>query len=113
MEVDELSQRLKDHEDGWIERKTKNIKDAEILEALVGFANSVPIGQQGLLVIGVSDDGKPLGVDNADKLQKKIHRLSEWCYPIESLAVSISCSHLAQEHLDTVAFSTPHHVKAM
>src|SRR2546430_931418 len=81
MTDDELREWLRDHEDGWVERKTKNIKDEEILEALVGFANSVPVGQQGLLVIGVSDDGNFLGVDNTDKLQKKIHRLAEWCHP--------------------------------
>jgi len=81
MEPNELKERLRDHEDGWVERKTKNIKDEEILEALVGLANSVPVGQHGLLVIGVSDDGKFVGVDNTDKPQKKIHRLSEWCFP--------------------------------
>lgn len=81
MDKDELKGRLRDHEDGWVERKTKNIKDDEILEALVGFANSVPSREKGLLFIGVADDGKLLGVDNTDKLQKKIHQLAEWCYP--------------------------------
>lgn len=81
MEIDELHARLEDHEDGWVERKTKNIKDEEILEALVGFANSVPVNENALLFIGVSDDGQLLGVDNPDRLQKKINRLSEWCYP--------------------------------
>ena len=81
MDIDELKRRLRDHEDGWIERKSKNIKSDEICEALVGFANSLPIGQKGILFIGVADDGKPLGVDNPDQMQKKVEMRSKWCYP--------------------------------
>ena|ERR1700682_1172683 len=81
MEVDELRQRLKDHEDGWVERKSKNIKSDEICEALTGFANSLPLGQKGILFIGVADDGTPLGVDNPDSMQKKVEQRSKWCHP--------------------------------
>jgi hypothetical protein len=99
MDKEELKARLYDHEDGWVERKTKNIKDEEILEALVGFANSVPPKEKGLLFIGVSDDGKPLGVDNPDKLQKKINRLSDWCYP----GVEYQCQVITEDDFPIVA----------
>ena len=81
MELDELRKRLRDHEDGWVERKTKNIKSEEICEALTGFANSLPLGQEGLLFIGVGNDGAPLGVDDTDGMQKKVERWAKWCYP--------------------------------
>jgi hypothetical protein len=81
MDVDELRQRLRDHEDGWVERKSKNIKSDEICEALTGFANSLPLGQKGILFIGVADDGTPLGVDNPDNMQKKVDQRSKWCHP--------------------------------
>jgi hypothetical protein len=82
MSNDVLRQRLRDHEDGWTERKTKNIKTEEICEALVAFANSLPEGHEGILFIGVSDKGEPLGVDNTQKMQEKVDDLaSRWCYP--------------------------------
>jgi len=81
MEIDELKARLKDHEDGWVERKSKNIKSDEICEALTGFANSLPPGQKGILFIGVADDGTPLGVENPDGMQKKVDQRSKWCHP--------------------------------
>ena len=81
MEVDELRHRLQDNEDGWVERKSKNIKSDEICEALTGFANSLPLGQRGILFIGVADDGTPLGVDNPDGMQKKVEMRSKWCCP--------------------------------
>ena len=81
MEPDKLKERLRDHEDNWVERKTKNIKSEEICEALTGFANSLPLGQTGILFIGVHDDGRPLGVDDTDGMQKKVERWAKWCYP--------------------------------
>lgn len=81
MDKDELKARLRRHEDGWVERKTKNIKSDEICEALVGFANSLPAGQQGILFIGVSNEGNALGVDDTDGMQKKIEQRSKWCHP--------------------------------
>jgi len=35
MDIEELKRRLRDHEDGWVERKTKNIHREEICAALV------------------------------------------------------------------------------
>ena len=81
MDIDELKARMRDHEVGWVERKSKNIKSDEICEALVSFANSLPVGQVGVLFIGVADDGKPIGVDNPDSMQKKVELRSKWCYP--------------------------------
>lgn len=84
MDTDELKTRLRNHEDGWVERKTKNIKSEEICEALVGFANSLPQGQKGILFIGVGNNGESLGVDDTDGMQKKVERWSKWCYPAVS-----------------------------
>ena len=81
MDKAELRARLRDHEDGWVERKTKNIKSDEICEALTGFANSLPPGEKGILFVGVSNDGQPLGVDDTDGMQKKVDQRSKWCYP--------------------------------
>ncbi|HEV7746139.1 MAG TPA: ATP-binding protein [Pyrinomonadaceae bacterium] len=99
MDKEKLKSRLRDHEYGWVERKTQNIQSDEILEALVGFANSVPKGEKGLLFIGVGDDGSLLDVDNTDKLQKKIHRLAEWCYP----PVIYQCQVVEENNIHVVA----------
>lgn len=77
-----LNQRLLDHEDNWTERKESFQRD-EIRRQLVGFANSVPEGEEAILFIGVSDKGDVPGVgDNPAETQKKISKLAnESCYP--------------------------------
>jgi hypothetical protein len=78
---EEIKRRLDDLEDGWTERKPKNVDKDLVCKALVAFANSVPEGEEAILFIGVDDKGKPIGVENPDKLQKTIRRWADWCYP--------------------------------
>jgi predicted HTH transcriptional regulator len=86
MDNDELHKRLLDHEDGWTERKPKDVSDEDICKTIVAFANSLPDNEAGILFIGVSDKGIPLGVDKTDEMQKKVRRLAEdRCYPPISL----------------------------
>lgn len=86
MTEDELRRRILDQEDGWTERKPKGVSDEDICKTIVAFANSLPDNEAGILFIGVSDEGVPLGVDNADAMQKKVRQLSEQnCYPPISL----------------------------
>ncbi|MGE0643791.1 MAG: helix-turn-helix domain-containing protein [Nitrospira sp.] len=84
MDNEALLVRLKDHEDGFTERKPEGAgsANAELRKTLVAFANSVPEGKTAILFIGVSDTGTPLGVKNPDSLQKTIREVSERdCFP--------------------------------
>lgn len=76
--------RLKDHEDGFTERKPEGAgsANAELRKTLVAFANSVPEGKTAILFIGISDTGTLLGIKNPDSLQKTIREVSERdCFP--------------------------------
>jgi hypothetical protein len=78
----ELIRLLKSPESHWVERKPSGVNDDKICNTLVAFANSVSEGQHAVLFIGVSDDGKLQGVENADQKQKDVTRISEHrCYP--------------------------------
>ena len=78
----ELTRLLKNSESHWVERKPPGANGAEIRNTLVGFANSLSEGQHAVLFIGVSNDGKPQAVVNADKLQKTVTQIAEQdCYP--------------------------------
>lgn len=81
---EELLLRLKDHEDGFTERKVEgagNNKD-ELRKTLVAFANSVPEGKTAILFIGFDNDGTPTGISSSDSLQKKIREVAEQdCFP--------------------------------
>jgi hypothetical protein len=75
-------QRLRNPEDGYVERKPESAKGFEIRKTIVGFANSVPEGIDGILFLGVSNDGKILGLSNPDSLQKTIRNICKVeCYP--------------------------------
>ena len=68
-----LEQRITDLEDALVERKREGAKPDEIRRALVGFANSVPEGDDGVIFFGVDDQsGIIIGVDGAAGLLKKI-----------------------------------------
>lgn len=75
----ELLERLAQHEDSFVERKPEG---ADFKPTLVAFANSVPPGRDAILYVGIRDDGKVLGLANADTLQKKIQKFCQvTCYP--------------------------------
>ena len=78
----ELRLRRIDNEDQFTERKPKTVSSEDICKTLVAFANSLRNGEEGVLFIGVSDQGEVTGVDETDKFQKRIRRLAEGtCYP--------------------------------
>jgi hypothetical protein len=81
MNDEEIKRRLTDLEDGWTERKLQTVGGDDVRKALVGFANSLPDGEEALLFIGVADDGTAVGVDNPDNTQKNVRRWADWCYP--------------------------------
>ena len=77
----ELIRLLKSSESHWVERKPSGVSSEEIRNTLIAFANSVSEGQHAVLFIGVSNDGKPQGVENADQKQKDVTRIAEQrCY---------------------------------
>src|SRR5262245_8678166 len=76
----ELLALLTQDEDGFLERKTQG-RRAEVAEALVAFANSVPDGREGVLLIGQGPDKKIVGVVNPDELQRSIKEWADRCYP--------------------------------
>ena len=82
----ELLARLRDTEDNFVERKTRNDKK-DWLPAAVAFANSVPYDYPAILFIGVKDDGTLEGGDcNFESLQKSLNKeLSEAYPPIYTL----------------------------
>jgi len=69
-------------EDNSIERKPQSVKAHELRQTLVAFSNSLDERQMGILFIGVDDKaGAILGVDEPDKLQKRVGEAGEECYP--------------------------------
>lgn len=88
---DELLSRLKDHEDGFIERKTQGTANAqEIRKTLVAFANSVPQGRTAVFYIGVKNDGSIEGVTSPDSLQKTIGDVARNdCYPSINYQITV------------------------
>lgn len=74
--------RLKDPESNLLERKPKTVNEEGYRKTLVAFANSVPEGKEGLLLLGISDKGEIIGCEGTDSLQKKIRAFCENdCYP--------------------------------
>ena len=88
---EELVSRLKDHEDGFIERKTQGAANAqEIRKTLVAFANSVPPGRTAVFYIGVKNDGTVAGVTETDSLQKNIGDVAKNdCYPSVDYQITV------------------------
>lgn len=79
---EELLARLTAKEDNFVERKISIKNKDEIRQTLVAFANSVPETRTGVLFIGVTDDGRPVGVTGTDNLQKTVREVAKQdCYP--------------------------------
>jgi predicted HTH transcriptional regulator len=78
-DADVLS-RLKNFEDNFVERKTSG-DSKDWLRAVVGFANSTPVGYPAVLFIGVRDDGTPEVGVNLESLQQSFTRRMQAAYP--------------------------------
>lgn len=77
-----LIDKLKNHEDNFIERKPEGVNAAEIRKTVVALANSVSVGSTGILFIGIHNDGRIQGVKSPDKLQMTVREQCERvCYP--------------------------------
>lgn len=88
MTRDELLDRLRLHEDSFVERKSEG--DDAWRKTIVAFANSVPTGRVAILFLGVLNDGTIQGLGNPDKLQKTLNKFCrETCYPSVSFATEL------------------------
>jgi hypothetical protein len=79
---EELLERLRAHEDNFVERKSDGLSPAEIRETASAFANTVE-GRSGLLFIGVHDKtGAIVGVRDTDQIQMRVREACHGdCYP--------------------------------
>ena len=75
--------RISHPEDGLTERKPEAAGERDFKETICAFANSVPLGAEGILFIGVADKTEEiLGCKGVDSLQKTISKIcSNDCYP--------------------------------
>jgi hypothetical protein len=104
MTSDAFLNRLRNHEDNFVERKPAGVNAAEIRQTLVAFANSVTQGREAILFIGVHNDGRIQGVESPDKLQKTVREQCERvCYP----PISFSTTVLRVEDRDVLAVIVP------
>lgn len=82
MTDDELRQRLADHEDQLMERKSEGVKRDELRQTLSAFANTLQPNSVGILFVGVADkDGAITGVANSDSVQKRIREAADERFP--------------------------------
>lgn len=106
---EEILQRLRNREDNFTERKPESVKDRDVLITLVAFANSVPDGRTAILYIGVSDDGRIIGVASPEGQQRRVDEIrSRRCYPAIDLRTEI----LLVEERSVVAVVIPSHMRS-
>jgi hypothetical protein len=75
MNEETLRAKLEQAENPWVERK-ESFQEEKVLRALVGFANSVPDGEESaVLFLGASNGRGHPGIADADDAQKKINGL--------------------------------------
>lgn len=77
---DDLLPRLTNTEDSTVERKvTSDYRDC--LKTAIAFSNSLPIGDPGVIFVGVYDDGRVQDNSNLDGFQKKVSEELNKAYP--------------------------------
>lgn len=77
---DDILRRLINTEDSTVERKTAaDYRDCR--KTAVAFSNSLPVGNPGIIFVGVRDDGTPEQNNNLDSLQKKLSEELNRIYP--------------------------------
>ena len=78
----ELIALLAREESRLLERKPAGVNARDIRQTVVAFANSVVEGEEGVLLIGVRNNGSIEGCANADALQIRVREVCEKeCYP--------------------------------
>jgi hypothetical protein len=104
----ELLSKVSDTENNFIERKT--VRDHQgWLETAVAFANSCPVGQAGILYVGVDNEGrvrKQPDEFDFDKLQKSISAKIANAWP-PIYFVSHILTHFRMEFIEVVIFGSP------
>jgi len=79
---DELRQRLADHEDQLVERKSDSVKRDELRQTLSAFANTLQPADVGVLFVGIADRGGAItGVANSDSIQQRVREAADGCFP--------------------------------
>ncbi len=78
-EADILS-RLKNTEDSTVERKVAS-DYRDCLKTAVGFSNSLPVDDPGIIFVGVFDDGRVQENNRLDSLQKDVSKELNKIYP--------------------------------
>src|SRR5271170_4263010 len=77
-------------EDNFVERKPQSVKGHELRQTLVAFSNSLSEPETAVLFIGVDDKtGAVLGVDDPEKVQRRVGEAGEECYPAIRPAMSV------------------------
>ena len=76
----DILRRLTDTEDSTVERKTAS-DYRDCLRTAVAFSNSLPIGDPGIIYVGVRNDGTVQDNLNLDSLQKKVSEEIGKIYP--------------------------------
>src|SRR6266404_567202 len=71
-----LIDRLRNSEDQLTERKEPGLSYEEVAKTIVAFANSLRDDQEGILFIGVANNGAIKGVSHPDKSQQWISRIA-------------------------------------
>src|SRR6266571_8938987 len=74
--------RLRDAEDSFVERK-ESCQPTKIKRTAVAFANSLPQGRDGVIFVGVCDNGDPLppGDFKVKPAEEKARQALGECYP--------------------------------
>ncbi len=95
-----LLARLSNAEDSFTERKLEGVSSEDIARTIIGFANSVPLNESGVLFLGIGDKGHIAGVSNPDSLQKTIRQICEnKCFP----RIEATCAVLEVRKNDHIA----------
>lgn len=108
MNEEKLRIKLAQSEDPWVERKESFHAD-KVLRTLVGFANSVPLGDEAaVLFIGASNTLKHPGVLNADEMQKDINGLvKSRAYPEINISMTVFSTLVAGKKKEILAVVIP------
>lgn len=77
---EDIRRRLTDIEDSTVERKTAS-DYRDCLKTAVAFSNSLPVGDPGIIFVGVYDDGRVQDGQNLEDLQKNVSKELSKVYP--------------------------------
>jgi hypothetical protein len=77
---EDILSRLRNTEDNTVERKVAS-DYRDCLKTAVGFSNSLPVGDPGIIFVGVDNKGAPQGGQNFDSLQINVSKELNKIYP--------------------------------